>query len=68
MEYKIQVRDLERNKRNQKEEEKLRNKKKGLYCFTCYISYILLYSQKVYLSYLYLIAVQYDRSHVEAIL
>jgi len=29
---------------------------------------ILLYSQKVYLSYLYLIAVQYDRSHVEAIL
>ena len=29
MEYKIQVRDLERNKRNQKEEEKLRNKKKA---------------------------------------
>ena len=29
MEYKIQVRDLERNKRNQKEEEKLRNRKKA---------------------------------------
>jgi len=68
MEYKMQVTDLERNKQNQKEEEKLRAKTEGIYCFTCYISYILLYSQKVYLSYLYLIVVQYDRSLVGAIL
>jgi len=37
MEYKMQVRDLERNKQNQKEEEKLRAKTEGIYCFTCYI-------------------------------
>ena len=57
MEYIMQVRDLERNKQNQKEEEKLGAKKEGIYYFTCYIRHLLLYSQKIYLSYLYLIIV-----------
>ena len=57
MEYKMQVRDLERNKQNQKEEDKLGAKKESIYYFTCYIRHLLLYSQKIYLSYLYLIMV-----------
>jgi len=41
----MQVRDLERNKQNQKEEDKLGAKKESIYYFTCYIRHLLLYKR-----------------------